>query len=49
MLVEQAGQSDKVLIDQVTDTDTGFDEVSVVLLMDVDSYIVYICTIFSGT
>ena len=29
VLVEQAGQSDKVLIDQVTDTETVFDEVCV--------------------
>lgn len=31
VLVEQAGQSDKVLIDQVTDTETAFDEVLVYL------------------
>lgn len=28
MVVEQAGQSDKLLIDQVTDTESSFDEVS---------------------
>lgn len=33
VVVEQAGQGDKLLIDQVTDTESSFDEVSICTLV----------------